>query len=166
MGEGPDTGLGSRLVCVISWSRGERCDSDRSRTTKEGRTAIPDSREEPRPQMDAHARRDDEKLRLHRAVARRLLLDPERVLAIARDNLRRWRLDHAAAPYYEEWDEILRTRSVHELAEILVADSEDARRLRQNTPFVGVIPREERDAIFGGGEGQAAGANGESGPPS
>lgn len=110
--------------------------------------AILDSRAEPRQHRDAHARRDDEKLRLHHAVARLLLRDPERVLAIARDNLRRWRLDDADAPYYEEWDEILRTRGVHELAEFIVADSEDARRLRQSTPFVGVVPREERDAIL------------------
>lgn len=98
---------------------------------------------------NAHAGRDDEKMRLHRAIAQHLLRDPKRVLAIARANLRRWREQDADTPYYEEWDDLLRTLSVQELADLIVADSEEARRLRQSTPFVGVVPREERDKILG-----------------
>jgi hypothetical protein len=98
----------------------------------------------------AHARRDEEKMRLHRAVAQQLLRDPEGVLAIARTNLRRWLEQDENTPYYEEWDDLLRTLSVQELADLIVADSEEARRLRQSTPFVGVISREERDKILGG----------------
>lgn len=99
--------------------------------------------------QNAHTRRDDEKLRLHRAVARELLRDPERVLAIARTNLRRWRDRNTDAPYYEEWEDLLHTLSVQELAALIVRDSEEARRLRQSTPFVDVVPREERDRILG-----------------
>lgn len=101
------------------------------------------------PTMNAHAKRDEERLQLHRVIARMLLEDPERVLSIARDNLRRWRLQDPDAPYYEEWDQLLRGSGAAELAELLVADSEDARRLRQSTPFVGVVPQEERDRIVG-----------------
>lgn len=107
-----------------------------------------DSPADLRGHRSAHARRDDEKLRLHYAVARELLRDPERVLAIAKDNLRRWLSRDADAPCYEEWNEILRASSVEEVVALITADTEDARRLRQSTPFVGVVPREERDTIL------------------
>lgn len=90
-----------------------------------------------------HADRDAERLRLHRAIARLLLDDPDRVLAIARANLARW-LAAYDAPYYQEWDELLRTRSVQEIAGLIVEDSESGRYRRQNSPFVGVLSREEQ----------------------
>lgn len=107
-----------------------------------------DASERRRDLQDAHARRDDEKLRLHHAVAQQLLRDPGRVLAIAKANLRRWCTSDADTPYYEEWGQILGTLGVRELADLIVSDSEDARRLRQSTPFVGVVPRGKRDAIL------------------
>lgn len=100
---------------------------------------------------NAHELRDEEKLRLHQLVARELARDPRRVLDIAIENLRRWTDSDSESPYYREWLEILRTYSVQELAALLVADTEEARRLRQSTPFVGVVSREERDEIVRGG---------------
>jgi hypothetical protein len=108
-----------------------------------------DASERFRAPRNAHARRDDEKLRLHRAIAQQLLREPERVLGIAEANLRRWRERDEDTPYYEEWEDLLRTLGVQELAALIVSDSEEARRLRQSTPFVGVVPREERDTILG-----------------
>ncbi len=45
----------------------------------------------------------DEKLRLHQLVVRELERDPQRVLSIARENLRRWVESAGAQPYYLEW---------------------------------------------------------------
>lgn len=101
------------------------------------------------PHDSAHSRRDDEKLRLHQLVARELERDPQRVLSIARENLRRWLASADGVPNYLEWMEILRTQTPDQVAESIVSDSEEGRRLRQSTPFVGVISCKERDAVLG-----------------
>lgn len=100
---------------------------------------------------DPHSRRDAEKLAFHRRIAERLQEEPERVLRIARENVARWQASGGPQPYYEEWDELLRTKSVSELIALVTAENEEGQRLRQATPFTGVLSTEERDAIFGAG---------------
>lgn len=95
-----------------------------------------------------HRRRDDERLRLHRLIAQRLLRNPAETVAIARANLRRWRESMGPQPYYEEWENLLDTHTPQELASLISADDEQGRRLRQSTPFVGVVPRTEGDEII------------------
>lgn len=51
---------------------------------------------------------------------------------------------------YREWDEILRTRSAFEIADILESETEEGQRLRSSRPFVGprfVTDRERKDII-------------------
>lgn len=103
---------------------------------------------------DPHTRRDAEKLRFHRAIAERLRKDPEAALAIARRNLARWQATMGPMPYYKEWEEILETRSVSDLIDMITGDDEQGQRLRQSTPFVGVVTAEERDDLPGFGEGR------------
>lgn len=96
-----------------------------------------------------HARRDAEKLRYHRVVAERMGMDPEGVIRLAEDNLRRWlRADGDAKPYYQEWQRLLQELSPRELIELITADTAEGRRLRQSSPFVGVLSRAERDALM------------------
>jgi hypothetical protein len=96
-----------------------------------------------------HIQRDQEKLRYHRRVAEMLEQDPVRCLRTARDNLSRWLAkDRDSKPYYEEWEVILAERSVSEIVAILVEDSAEGRRLRQSSPFVGLMPQAERDRYF------------------
>ena len=74
-----------------------------------------------------------------------LTADPAAVIGKAMENLRRWaqRSDDGLSPASQEWLEILTHRSPDEIADLLVSDDENAVRLRQSTPFAGVLtPRE------------------------
>jgi hypothetical protein len=92
-----------------------------------------------------HEQTDEISLAMGRRVAARLGRQPE-LLQLARENLDRWTRLNADAPSllrcYAEWREIL-DRPLEEICRILISDSEEARRLRQNSPFAGVLsPRE------------------------
>jgi aryl-alcohol dehydrogenase-like predicted oxidoreductase len=51
-------------------------------------------------------------------------------------------------PALREWERILTTATPEEILATLVEDSEHGARLRQSSPFVGVLSREERNTIF------------------
>lgn len=89
-------------------------------------------------------------LALDRAVAERLQANPA-LLEQARGNLRRWLARNGAAPglrrCYEEWLEILDRQPFEKILELLHAEDEEARRLRQNSPFVGILSPAEVWAI-------------------
>jgi len=84
---------------------------------------------------------------LHRIIAERLLADPEHVLAVARDNLRRWQ-SAGVQPYYERWSVVLEDWPAERIAAAITADDEVGRSLRQSTPFAGVLGTQERDDII------------------
>lgn len=90
----------------------------------------------------SHERIDQRSLALHQRVAERLLRDPGLVMLALR-TLERWssRPDASAASIRtaEEWQHLLRRLTVQEVAALLTEDSEEARRLRQNSPFAGVL---------------------------
>jgi hypothetical protein len=48
----------------------------------------------------------------------------------------------------QEWLNLLKTVSLEELLALVVDDSEIARRLRQSTPFAGILTQEERRRIL------------------
>ena len=89
-------------------------------------------------------------LALDRAVVERLRANPA-LLEQARGNLRRWLARNGAAPglrrCYEEWLEILDRQPFEKILELLHAEDEEARRLRQNSPFVGILSPAEVWAI-------------------
>ena len=97
--------------------------------------------------LHPHRRVEQLSLAIHAAVAERLERNPEPVLAIARDNLNRWRA-HAGYPdaASDAWLALL-DGPVHTLLDVLRRDDEHCRDLRQNTPFAGVLPHRERSAI-------------------
>jgi hypothetical protein len=92
-----------------------------------------------------HATTDMVSMELARRVAGRLRSHPE-LLDVARSNLTRWSRQNAATPSlircYAEWQQIL-TRPVAEVCDLLCAETDDGQRLRQNSPFVGVLGPEE-----------------------
>jgi hypothetical protein len=51
-------------------------------------------------------------------------------------------------PSLREWERILTSCTPNEILATLVEESERGARLRQSSPFVGVLSREERNAIF------------------
>lgn len=97
--------------------------------------------------MRTHQEIDRRALALARAVVAAIDADPERRgFAHARTTCTRW---HRAqpSPATREWLEIL-DRDWPEVRALLLADDEDGRRRRQNSPFTGVLGPRERWAIY------------------
>lgn len=88
----------------------------------------------------------------HLAVAERLRREPEAVIKIARENLARWKasgvFDKGELLSLSEWEKILNEASVEELIAIMTEDSDEGQRLRQSTPFAGVLLEDERLKIL------------------
>jgi hypothetical protein len=93
-----------------------------------------------------HARLEERSLALHELVARKLLADPA-VLTTARQTLRRWQESQGSpSAALTEWERILSLRA-DQVAGFLVERSERATRLRQSSPFAGILTEDERLAI-------------------
>lgn len=98
--------------------------------------------------MPAHADIDRVNAAQDRKIAARLRRD-RRVLTLARANLRRW----AAADgprvrtVFQEWHAVLHRLTPGEIAGFLRSDTPMARRLRQSSPFAGVLTQSERQEL-------------------
>lgn len=93
-----------------------------------------------------HSIREKQSLAMHRRIAVLLAERPIAVIGKALENLQQWTsgVEPAEVPsVYLEWKELLRKHHPHEIAALLVADDEDAARLRQSTPFAGVLDARE-----------------------
>jgi hypothetical protein len=94
-----------------------------------------------------HSRLDARSLALHQRVAEKLLDDPA-LLDRARGNLSRWQESHGSPSLaLAEWEQIL-TGSADQVARFLVERSEKATRLRQSSPFTGILTEPERLSIY------------------
>jgi hypothetical protein len=89
---------------------------------------------------------DRRSLALHEAVAAKLEAAPA-LLEVARANLSRWLHANPSAALME-WGGVLERSSLPELVALLRSTSESAVRLRQSSPFAGVLTREEREVIL------------------
>lgn len=91
---------------------------------------------------------DARSLALHVQVAKKIERNPA-LLEIAHQNLARWqeRGSGAEGAGITAWRQVLR-RSWPAIASLLTEQSEAAVRLRQTTPFVGVLSRRERDRVY------------------
>lgn len=96
--------------------------------------------------MRSHDWIDRRSLALHEAVARKLEAQPE-LLEIARENLARWLLTHRR-PALIEWLDVLQRSSLLDVIRLLRSPGEDAARMRQSSPFAGVLTPRERQAIL------------------
>lgn len=93
--------------------------------------------------MDSHVRAEDRSLRLHAAVAERLLREPALVES-ARKRVERWLSDGSVArPYAEAWLRLL-DAPLDELVAALHERSERMHDLRQVSPFAGVLDARTR----------------------
>jgi hypothetical protein len=97
--------------------------------------------------LRTHRQIEERSLELARAIAARIDADPSRSgLARAREVCARWRRMGRAAGV-EEWARILEG-SWDEVKEALLDPSETGRRLRQSSPFCGVLSPRERWAVW------------------
>lgn len=78
-------------------------------------------------------------------MVNRLRTSPD-PLALARSNLLRWKAQNSGSPAllrcYEEWETLL-DEPVERICEILLEDTSEGQRLRQNSPFVGILTATE-----------------------
>ena len=93
-----------------------------------------------------HQQIDERSILLHRAVAQKIRQNHDR-LATARANLHRRAAQGGARTYWEEWEALLDGPLVDLLA-FMVSPSEEACRLRQRSPFAGILPPRERWKIY------------------
>ena len=100
---------------------------------------------------------DARSLALGRAVAQKLEANPQ-LLELARRNLERWIRAAGDAPLaaHLEWQRLLQSESLPEIVSRLRSDSEDARRLRQSSPFAGLLSPQERWHVLNDYEARAA----------
>jgi len=94
-----------------------------------------------------HARLDERSLALHGLVAKKLAAKPL-LIEIARENLRRWQhANDVVVPAFVEWKAIL-NGPFDLVVRILTERTENAQRLRQSSPFAGLLTESERKAIY------------------
>lgn len=95
--------------------------------------------------MAGHELQDRTSMALARAIVARLDMDPS-LLDIARQNLERWTVRNADSPHllacYREWEAIL-VKGLDAVREVLLSESDEGQRLRQNSPFPGVLSPQE-----------------------
>ncbi|MBI2945154.1 MAG: hypothetical protein HYY25_13225 [Candidatus Wallbacteria bacterium] len=97
--------------------------------------------------LRGHRLAEERSLELHREIARRLLVDP-RVLAAARERVGQWCSTGSVAPHYAQgWRQLL-AEPPEEIVRRITDPSEEARALRQVTPFAGLIAPRERWRIW------------------
>jgi len=98
--------------------------------------------------MISHRQIDERSLAFGRAIAARLVEQPELIVQ-ARANLTRWLITCSAGvrPALHEWLAVLDGPS-DEIIALLTAGDERATRLRQSNPFAGLLLNEERNRIL------------------
>jgi excisionase family DNA binding protein len=96
-------------------------------------------------------REEAQSLWLHYALLAPLLTDPEAVIAKARENLLRWsdkhRRDGMAMRYLAMWERVL-DDGLDAIIHALTSPSQEARELRQNSPFAGVLADATRQRVL------------------
>jgi hypothetical protein len=100
------------------------------------------------PPMLSHQWIDLVDLAMHRAIARKIRREPK-LYSRARRNLAHWeKVKRACPPPLREWKEILRNNDMKTVLRILTRADEEGDRLRQSSPFCGILTERERDAIW------------------
>ena len=84
---------------------------------------------------------------MHRLVAERFRQEPAEVIRLALKNLGRWHQQGVECDDFEVWKNLLDGPS-QEIVDALTGSSEAAIRLRQSSPFAGLIPDEDRRQIL------------------
>jgi hypothetical protein len=99
-----------------------------------------------------HRTIDLRSIALHRAVAKKISEDPSLVKVVLKwiDEQLGQGVAHSASTRYwlRRWNSLIQTCSIEQLCELLTSPSDEMTQMRQSTPFVKVLSREERREIF------------------
>jgi hypothetical protein len=97
--------------------------------------------------MSSHDEIDRRSLLLHRIISARLRGDPE-LLERVNETVSRWSRSRPHSTALKEWRDLLSMRDIGWILSFLRSRSEEATRLRQSSPFAGILTEEERSRIF------------------
>ena len=92
---------------------------------------------------------DQRSLALDKAIAARLRGQPE-LLQRAKDTLQEWLQQRQPTPPHVlvEWQEILSSWSFEEILMLLISSEPEPTRLRQSSPFCGILTQKERRKVL------------------
>lgn len=98
-----------------------------------------------------HRKLEERSLALHREIAQRIRSNPvllNRVRERLAKDIESRRFSVSLTDAMQEWIDFLNSSSLEEIIDLLVDPGENARRLRQSTPFAGILSEEERRRIL------------------
>lgn len=96
----------------------------------------------------SHSKHETISLNLHFLIKERLLSDPDIVIAIARNNLNRWKECYTEEPSWMiNWYAIL-NQGVTTVLSVLDGIDEHSILLKSSSPFTGIISQKERLEII------------------
>jgi hypothetical protein len=95
----------------------------------------------------SHQIHEKRSLAMHRIVARRFREDPISVIEYGLKNLERWEHNGLDCQDFSLWKQILKG-SHQQIPEVLTSLSEESVRLRQSSPFAGLISENDRKKIL------------------
>ncbi|MEM9478600.1 MAG: hypothetical protein AAGA58_02945 [Verrucomicrobiota bacterium] len=98
--------------------------------------------------MNSHQLIDERSLAFDRLIAKKLKADPA-LVERAKANIERWleATSPRSRPALLEWKKILE-KPIDDICDQLLAFDENAKRLRQSSPFAGMLTQAERTAIL------------------
>ena len=100
------------------------------------------------PPVRSHQWIDYVDLMAHRAMARKIRLQPE-LFRRAHRNIARWEKSNRGCPEpLREWKQILRDNDMGRVLRIITRADEEGNRLRQSSPFCGILTEKERETIW------------------
>jgi hypothetical protein len=88
-------------------------------------------------------------LAAHGMIAEKLLRDPS-IIAVAQQNLDRWRETRGDSPAIQEWEALLTSGDRGAILLALLSVDEVGMRMRSSSPFTGILTDSERGLIFNG----------------
>jgi hypothetical protein len=103
---------------------------------------------EERATYSSHRLLEARSLAMHAVIARKIERDP-RLLEVARGNVERWtkQRNNERPAWLAEWSDLL-DQSWESIAALITEPSENAARLRQSSPFAGILTNQERWRIY------------------
>lgn len=94
----------------------------------------------------SHRELDELRLSVSMAVVRRHTARAIRAKILA--NLYRWKRQDSWVSAYDEWDQIVRSENDGALFAAMLGRDENAVRLRQSMPYVGLLPQQEVRRLY------------------
>jgi hypothetical protein len=102
-----------------------------------------------------HRKLEERSLALHRQIAQRIRRNPDLLTKVSErlsKDISSGQFSASVTDAMQEWLDLLKSSSVDQVLELLVDERENASRLRQSTPFAGILTQKERRQILGNDE--------------